>query len=452
MLANKVTDVRSYILSLLEDGSLHAGAQLPGAREIALKLNISFVKVQQAIETLCQDGVLETMSRKGTFVQKDWSKRALRENLVVYNQLHRMTWATGLLKELNHEIGGLRMTYAFEQGMLELRTTRHVLINHSDYLDIGGILEECYPERSVFFERPMEPFRVAGRTVGIPFSFSPRVIYYNRNVFVRAGCALPRAGWDWDEFITTVRKLKRSIPSNRVINWHPQFFLWMNFVVRSGGALFRPNEDDPVAVDSPETLAGLKRFAQLGAELDSADLDGDAFTAAFLQGDAAMQVAGREQMHFLSNSNNSDWGVVPLPQMPGGLDVTAQATDLICVRASCATTALARKYVRTMLSERVQDHIAKLKLNIPIRKSSAFLSLDLEDPRDALFATELGKVSTAFHLAPPYPGALVTDGISQLLASNADLEDGLGEIAQMARTWIAIHERRTNPILAASPV
>ena len=450
MLANKVTDVRHYILTLLEDGTLKAGDQLPGAREMALTLKISFLKVQQGIETLCQDGVLETVSRKGTYVQRDWQRRALRENVAVYNQLHRMTWAGGLLKELNREIGGLRLTYAFEQGMLEIRTTRHVLLNHADYMDIGDIFSECYPDKSVFFERPMDPFRVSGRTVGIPFSFSPRVIFFNPTVFERAGCALPRSGWNWDEFIESVRCLKRSLPSNRIINWHPQFFLWMNFVVRSGGSLFRPEEDDPVVLDSPETLAGLKRFAALGAELDLVDFDDDAFHEAFLNGEAAMQVGGREQMQYLSASTNRTWATVPLPLMPGGLDVTAQATDLICVRASCTTSSLARRYVRTMLSERVQDYLAKVKQNIPIRKSSAFLSFDLGDPRDALFAVELGKVSTAFHLGPPFPGALVTDGINQLLARGGDLEEGLVELAQMARTWLAIHGRMTKAPRTAS--
>ncbi len=439
MLNNKVTDVRHYVLNLLEEEKLKAGQQLVGAREIALTLGISFLKVQQAIETLCQDGVLESVSRKGTFVQRNWENRVLRENLVVYNQLHRMPWMSGLLEELNYEIGGLRMTYAFQQGMLEIRTTRHVLVNHADYMDIGEIFSECYPDKSVFFDRPMEPFCVNGRIVGIPISFSPRVIFYNPGVFKRAGCPLPRPGWTWDEFIESIRILKRSIPLNRIIDWHTQFFLWINYVVRSGSCLFRPGEDDPVAIDSPKTLAGLKRFATLGAELEHTYFDGDAFQEAFLCGEAAMHVDGRQQIHYLAASNNKTWATVPLPLMPGGADVTAQASDLICVRTSCASPAVARRYVRTMLSERVQDYIAKVKQNIPIRKSSAFLSIDLEDPRDAMFAVEMGKVSTSFNLGPPYPGALVSDGISQLLDRGTDLEEGLAELAQVARAWLGIH-------------
>lgn len=439
MLNNKVTDVRHYVLDLLEGVQLEAGDQLPGAREIALTLGISFLKVQQGIETLCQDGVLESVARKGTFVQQGWQRRILRENLTVYDQLHRMPWMSGLLEELNREIGGLRMTYAFQQGMLELRTTRHVLVNNADYMDIGGILAECYPDLSVFFERPMAPFTVNGRVVGIPITFSPRVIFYNIGVFRRAKCPLPRPGWTWDEFMDTVHILKRTVPVNRIIDWHTHFFLWINFVVRSGGALFRPDTDNPVCFDSPNTLAGLKRFSELGDALERVRFDEDVFRRAFLDGEAAMHISGRQQMHDIKASRANDWAVATLPLMPGGEDVTAQATDLICVRNACSSPSLAKHYVRIMLSERVQDYIALAKHNIPIRRSSAFRSIDLGDPRDALFAVEMGKVSTAFNLAAPYPGELVSEGIGQLLERGEDLEAGLVELAQVARTSLAIH-------------
>lgn len=435
---NKVTDVRHYVLNLLEEGTLQAGQRLPGARELALKLGISFLKVQQAIETLCQDGVLETVSRTGTYVQPGWEKRVLRENLAVYNRLHRMPWMSGLLKELNRDIGGLRTTFAFEQGMLEIRTTRHVLVHQREYMDLGPIFDECYPDKSVFFDKPMRPFTVNGRTVGIPLSFSPRMIFFNPSVFERAGCPQPRLGWTWDEFMETVRILKRTLPVNRIIDWHTQFFLWVNFVVRAGGGLFAPDQADPVMVDHPKTLAGLRRFAELGEELDHVHFDGDAFHEAFLAGEAAMHIDGRQQLHYLGMSNNTGWSVVPLPLMPDGMDVTAQATDLICVRTACASPKLARQYVMSMLSERVQDYLAQVKQNIPIRRSSALKSIDLGDPRDAMFAVEMGKLSTSFNLGEPYPGELVSDGITQLLERRANLEEGLDELARFSRLWLKI--------------
>jgi len=441
MLNNKATTVRRYVLDLLEQGKLVAGQQLPGARELALTLDISFLKVQQAIETLCQDGILEAVPRQGTFVQRGWRRRALRENLAVYDQLHRLSWMSGLLEALNREIGGLRMTYAFEKGMLEVRTTRHVLVNSADYMDIGGILEECYPDRSVFFERAMEPFSVNGRIVGIPISFSPRVIYYNPDLFRRFGVALPHPRWTWDEFMETVRALKHFVPAHRIIDWHTDFSLWINFFLRSGGRLFDPDANDPILFDRPKAIAGLRRFAELGDTLGRAFFDKDAFRSAFLHGEAAMHINGRIHAHNLEMAGNETWAAVPLPLMPDGEDVTAQATDLICVRNECTLPSLARSYVRTMLSEAVQDYLATARHNIPIRRSSALLSLSRFDSRDAVFAEEMGKISTGFNLGSPYPGALVTDGISQILARDANLEADIAELAHATRVWLDIQGR-----------
>jgi ABC-type glycerol-3-phosphate transport system substrate-binding protein len=438
MLNNKLTDVRHHVLDLLEQGKLTEGQRLPGSREMAATLGISFLKVQQAIETLCQDGVLESVPRTGTFVQRGWEQRVLRENLAIYDQMHRLPWMSGLLDELNREIGGLRTTFAFKRGMFEVRTTHHVLVNNADYMDIGELLNECYPDRSAFFDRPMEPFCVNGRVVGIPIAFSPRVIFYNPAVFQRAGCPLPRPGWTWDEFMETVRILRRSLPGDRIIDWHANFFLWMNFVARSGGRLFDPAADDPVVFDSPKAVAGLKRFAELNTALGGEPCDFGELRAAFRRGEAAMHLHDRSGIHHLQMAGNEDWAVVPLPLMPDGEDVTSQAADLICVRNTCPSPAIARHYVRVMLSERVQDYLASVCHLIPIRRSSAYRSLNLGDPRDALFAVEMGKAWNEFNLAPPYPGALVTEGIGQLLARGTDLEKGIAELAQAARTWLGV--------------
>jgi ABC-type glycerol-3-phosphate transport system substrate-binding protein len=439
MLQNKTSIVRSHLLNLLETGKLRSGDQIPGARDLAALLGISFVKVQQAVETLCKDGVLESMSRKGVFVQKAWSERILPENMRVYNQLHRLPWMSGLVEIAQNDFPGLRMTWAFQQGMLELRTTSHVLMDHHEYMDLSDIFDRCYPDHSVFFERPFQPFRVNGKVMGIPFAFSPRVIFYNPRLFKEAGCEEPRAGWTWDQFITTIKQLRTILPADRVIDWHAYSFLWMNFILRAGGRLFTPGAPDPVTLDSPRTLEGLRLFSELGDLLGRPYFDDDSFRAGFLSGQVAMRIHGRNLMDNIMREGFTDWATVPMPVFPGGEDATAQATDLICVRKSCTSEELATRYISMMLSEQVQDYIGGQKYSIPIRKSSAFKSLDLSDPRDSLFAVEMGKASTAYNYGPPFPGYLTVKGIETLLAQNLDLETGLKELAQMARTYLGIH-------------
>lgn len=74
-----------------------------------------------------------------------------------------------------------------------------------------------------------------------------------------------------------------------------------------------------------------------------------------------------------------------------------------------------------MLSDSVQDSIGQSKHHIPIRKSSAFKSLDLDDARDAVFATEMAKISTDLNLEPPYLGTFVLDGITRILTEKKSI-------------------------------
>jgi ABC-type sugar transport system, periplasmic component len=449
---NKLQEVRAHVLDMLERGELDAGDQIPAARDLAAELGISFLKVQQAIESLCRDGVLESVSRKGTFVQTGWRDRILPENLSVYDEIHRMPWLKDMLEVARKDFPELRMSHLFRKSMLELKVPRHVLTEPDGYMDLRDILNECYPDRSMFFEKMFPPFEVAGRVVGVPFAMSPRVVFFNPELFRAAGCKLPRAGWEWSDFLACLRKLKRLLPRNRLINWHTHSFLWMNFVFRAGGRLFDPSAKDPVCVDSPATLEGLRRFSELGDLLGRVPYDDDAFHQAFCAGEAAMLIADRKQVDFCRRAGFDGWDVAPLPLFPNGRDVTAQATDLICVRKDFTSRAMAVRYVRVMLSETIQNFLAQQRSGIPIRKKAAYESLDLTDPRDAVFAAEMGKMTADFGIAPPFPGSLVITGIEQLLARNLDLEAGLKELARAARTALNIAASDADGISAPGSV
>ncbi|WFB37656.1 extracellular solute-binding protein [Kiritimatiellota bacterium B12222] len=436
MEASKVFIVRSHVLQLLETGKLEEGQQIPPARDLALELDISFVKVQQGIDALCRDGILEAHPRQGVFVLPGWRNRILQDNLSVFDSLHRLPWLPGLLEHIHEEIPDLRITKEFNRSVLEMKTTHHVLARHEEYMDLSSILKECYPDTSVFFTKTFEPFRINGRLVGIPFSYSPRVIYCNPKLFKKAGCTIPVHGWTEEEMLQTIEELKQKLPTEQIINWHTQSHLWTNFIFRAGGRLFDPSLPDPVRVDSPETLAGLRYYKELGKRLgDRAIHDDDAF----LKGEAAMYIADRLFTNRLHLSQVEDWIAVPLPTFPGGHDVTAQATDLICVRNSCSSFSLIHQFVRLILSEEVQDYLATEKVGIPVRRSSALKGFDLDDPREAILLTETPKICNEFYINSPYPGELVQKGIQRILGEGLDLEQGCKELATMSRTILGIH-------------
>ena len=84
MTEHKNIQVRNYILSLLESGAVDGECKLPGALELAGRLNISLLTVQNALATLANEGVLKIIPRQGTFVDQNWRERILQTNIGFY--------------------------------------------------------------------------------------------------------------------------------------------------------------------------------------------------------------------------------------------------------------------------------------------------------------------------------------------------------------------------------
>ncbi|OGV52134.1 MAG: hypothetical protein A2017_19735 [Lentisphaerae bacterium GWF2_44_16] len=436
---DKALKVRNYILDRLEGGELKPGQKLPGAREISGTLKISFMKVQQALEQLVRDGILEAVPRRGTFVQHEWQNRILQSNFTAFKTYFGLPWLSGLEKIFAEKLPQLRVREKFRRSIFELRTTVTVQSESRDYLDLAPIFDKCYPDKSVFFTHPFKTFYINGRLPGIPFIFSPRVMFYNPELLKKAGVSFPRPGWTWDDFLVIVRKLKKTLPSEKIFDWHSAPSLWINIIFRAGACLMDPEREDMVMIDHPRTQYALELLSCLKKELN---YDGNRpypdYVREFCKGELAFFIEPREIMPFIKRSKFKNWATVPIPFIEGGRDISAQATDLICIRNTCTDYQTAEEFVRLMLSEEVQDFIGAEAYGIPIRKSSAFKSIDIEDPRDALFLTEASKTSAQYNIDSPELCAMINDGIRQILNNSENIKKATRELADAVRIFLNI--------------
>lgn len=64
------TQIVSQIKKLVLDGRLKPGDSIPAMRTLAKDLNVSVITVQKAYEILRDEGFLNTVVGKGTFVEK----------------------------------------------------------------------------------------------------------------------------------------------------------------------------------------------------------------------------------------------------------------------------------------------------------------------------------------------------------------------------------------------
>ena len=420
---DKSTFVRNHILGLLESGELNAGEKLPGARELLHGSGISLPTIQNAIEILVREGVLETIARKGTFVQQQWRKRILQQNLMVFRS--GLTWFSDLRELIHREIPEV-----------------YIQAHHDRYLDLSGMFAACFPDQSDFFQTPIDAFRIGSRLIGVPIIFSPRVIFYNPKLFIQAGCRKPEPGWSWEDLVDCVRKLRRILPPEDIFCWHNQTQNWINIVRRAGGCLIDPNGADSVRIDSPETRRGLRLYRELRDEMGIRQYRyPDDFVRHFLSGKAAMLLEPREFRSIITKGGFEDWDTAPLPRIEGGLDVNVQATDVFCVRRECLEPELAARLLKLLLSPEFQNCLARWNYGIPIRKSAVGATIDCTDPRDVLFLSETPKMCSHYHLDSAEIYNLVCQGIANLLAGDDDIDAGTAELAEMVRTCLKIRKQ-----------
>ncbi len=434
---DKVSQVCDYILDRLESGEYRIGEQIPSARKIEQEVDASFAMVQHAVNTLAQAGVLQSINRKGSVVRENWQSSLLPNHLLYYDPMRE--WVPGLQKLVETGLPDFRFCSAFERGMFELRTTTDIQQNKADYLDLYPYFRQLYGDGSEFFETPFQGFVDSkGALPGIPFIFSPRVIIYNPKVLRKYHCPEPHPNWQWHEFLATVQELRKHLISDRVLNFYPEPFFWINFVFRCGGLILETGSADPVKIDSPETCAGVAAVRELYRILGPMHYE-DGFLQTFIADQSAMLLTDRQSLCFFKHHNYDGWKAVPLPQMPGGNTKTSQATELLCVRRECVDPEMITRFISFMLSEQVQNYIADEKYGIPIRKSAAMRSISAEDPRDCLFRQEMANMSAKYNMDSPELMKLVKNGIAMIIADpNKPLEESLRKLADAVRIFLEI--------------
>lgn len=444
---DKQTRVRHWLLNNIDNGSLQTGQKLPGARSIAEKLEVSLLTVQNAIETLANEGILETIARQGTFVSVNWRECILQYNFRANNP--KLPWLPGLNKIISQTIPKLYFCSGFHHGMVELRPTLYVQATHNQFLDMNELFEHCFPDKSDFFMEAFSSYYCSdGKLPGVPFIFSPRVMFFNKDLLNQAGCNYPQKDWTWQDFMSSIHKLKKILPAEQIFNWNADHHQWLNLIFRTGGSLFSTtNQHDPVCIDSPETIRGLRLFQQLHEELDRCPAAiTEQYRINFGQGKAAFMLAPRQDLFFIEQYQLENWGTCPMPKIDNGNNLTTQAADLICIKKNCSNLKMAETFLKQMLSDEVQAYIGSQHYGIPIRKSAAYNSISADDPRDKLFLDEIPNMSAQYNLNSQEIMNIVLDGINHMWQSNDDIDVFARELASATRTFLRIQGTVTNLI------
>jgi multiple sugar transport system substrate-binding protein len=225
----------------------------------------------------------------------------------------------------------------------------------------------------------------------LPRDISNVVIFYNRDLFAKAGVPEPKAGWTWEQFRETADQLtvdqnNDGDPDQFGISFYstPPLF-WLPFVWSAGGNLF---SDDlkQVTLDQPEAVKGLQYYADLRNQWHVApkkvESGGATMSQLFMQQKLAMMVNGRWSVPVLRDQAKFRWDVVPLPVGPSGKSRVGIDASGYAISAKTPHPKESLALVEFLLSRPAIEKVTESGLIVPARPDVAVSSLFLS-PRQA---------------------------------------------------------------------
>ena len=200
------------------------------------------------------------------------------------------------------------------------------------------LAEHASSARADFFPCALAPYTRNGKTWALPIGVDPALMFYNKSLFDERGVPYPAAGWTWEDFLQTARKLRAGrggVYGYAAGAWPDEPLL---FVLQHGGRIVddwqnptRATLDDPATVEALQWYAELMYLHDVSPNPDEARaLFGGGRQAAYngvMAGKVAMWVGPYSSRTALdAREPRLDWGVVPLPS-------DLQAATLVQVEA-----------------------------------------------------------------------------------------------------------------------
>ena len=286
-----------------------------------------------------------------------------------------------------------------------------ILLNYRRYTAFAGkgALEPLGPylARSTiikevdFYAQAIEPFKWQGALACIPQNLSSLVVYYNKDLFERAGVPRPTDDWTWDDFLRAARALTRETPGGGARPQHGlgtevSIFRLAPFVWQNGGQLVDQQlAPTRLTLDAPATREATQWFVDLQVRHrvvpDAVEEKAESSESRFLNGRLGMFLNSRRGVPTYRTITSFDWDVAPLPrhrQRAGILHA-----DAYCMPKATKDKAAAWAFIEFANSPDGQRTIAASGRTVPslrtVAESPAFLDPGARPRNSQVFLREI---------------------------------------------------------------
>lgn len=288
-----------------------------------------------------------------------------------------------------------------------------------------------------FIETFLSPSVLDGKTYGLPIAASARAMYYNKDVFAKAGITEPPK--TWDEFKAAAAKIKAAAPDvapfgmqgkeiETDVYFYYAFWSYGGEIVKDG----KSGLDSQAGTDAAKLY---KSFIDEGlTQPGVTSYSREDVQNLFKQGKVATVITAP----FLSNQIKTEapklnYGVAPIPAGPGGASGTYGVTDSIVMFENSKVKDEAWKFL---------DFIFTTDARTKFDKVEGFLPVNAEEAKDPMFADNADlKVFASLlpnaRFAPVIPGweeiaDATSSALQKIYLGEGEIEATLKEAADKA--------------------
>jgi multiple sugar transport system substrate-binding protein len=320
--------------------------------------------------------------------------------------------------------------------------SRGVLLNLTPYLDKNpDMLKDIYPQT-------LEAYKTPDGYFGLPRDFATIVLFYNKDMFDKAGLSYPDENWTWDDLRAAAKKLTLPADANGKKQYGFIFDQW-DMEVGWSEAIWSYG-GDIISADHKKTLIGEPAARQAWQLLDDmvfvdksvpdANEIGQYGGDLFQSGIAAMTPMGHWSVPGY-NQAGINYGIAPMPKGPAGRMTSVNSAGFVVSKASKNPDA-AFEFIKFALSEKGQTRLAELGFACPVLKTVAESDAFLKQTGSTIDQKVFLDALSYSHMKPVFKGydewaSAVGDGLDPVWRGEADLNKTLDEIVTAADAVLA---------------
>jgi multiple sugar transport system substrate-binding protein len=311
-------------------------------------------------------------------------------------------------------------------------------------LPLDSLMSTTGVTKDMFIPSLTNAFTYNGQIYGIPKDFNTLGLFYNKDLFDKAGLSYPTDSWTWDDLRNAAQKITDlSDPNNPVYGFGvpSDAGRFPVFVGQNGGSVMTPDFtdtqlDSQAAIDAAKFYTGF-RTDKIGAT--PADLGQSWQGTDFGMGQLGMVLEGGWLIPYLAQSfPNIKYGIARLPAGPGGKS-NLLFTVSWSINKNTTVADAAWKVIDYLTNEQSQTTVLNSGFALPSRASLQNSDYLKNNPNVAAIFNGASDNAVPFYWGPA--GTDVNDQIGKALdriyLQGEDPAQSMQEAATAIRSAIA---------------